>query len=158
MFKFIPIIFTTAFTFNFAKADQNSEVSLDDVSTVAEAVDRIRSTLEDQRIEIIAEINHAGAADRVGLELRPITVLFASSPLFDSLLIRRSQTAALDLPSKFLAFEDENGDIKVEFNNVGFLADRYNIKQRDVLLRLFDRALNQFGRLNNGILQVQNNQ
>jgi uncharacterized protein (DUF302 family) len=158
MSKLILIVLTTALTFNVANADQNSEVSLDDVSTVAETVDRIRSTLEDQRIEIVAEINHAGAAASVGLELRPTTVLFASNSFFDSLMIRRRQTTALDLPSKFLVFEDENGEIKVEFNNVGFLADRHNVKQRDILLRLFDRTLNQFGRLNNGILEVQSNQ
>lgn len=158
MFKLILIVHTTALTVSFANADLSSEVSLDDASTVAEAVDRIRSTLTKQRIEIIAEINHAGAAASVGLNLRDTTVLFASAPFFDSLLIRRKQTTALDLPSKFLVFEDENGDIQVEFNNVGFLADRHGIKQRDVLLRVFDSALTQFRRSDNGILEVQSSQ
>jgi len=158
MFKLILIILTIAFTLNVAKADQNSKVSLDDVGTVEEAVDRIRATLDDQRIKIVAEINHTGAAASVGLKLRPTTVLFASTPFFDSLLVRRRQTTALDLPSKFLVFEDENGDINLEFNNVGFLADRHDIKQRDFLLRLFDGVLNQFGRMDNGILKVPSNQ
>lgn len=44
MFKLILTILTIAFTLNVAKADQNSKVSLDDVGTVEEAVDRIRAT------------------------------------------------------------------------------------------------------------------
>ena len=129
-----------------------------DAGSVAEAVEQIRSTLEDQGFEIIATIDHSAAATSVDLELRPTTVILATHPFFELSLIRRSQTTAIDLPFKFLVFEDESGEIQLEINDDGFLVDRHQIRQRDRHLRLLDLFLNQFGRQDNGVLEIESNQ
>ena len=159
MFKF-TIITTVAvlLTLGTAKANSGDRFRVDDLISVEEAVEKVSSTLERQGFEIIATINHAAAAASVDLELRPTTVIFASHPFFDFKLIRRRQMAAIDLPLKFLFFEDDEGQIHLEFNDEGFLVDRHRIHQRDRLLRLLDSFLNQFGRLDNGLIRVESSQ
>ena len=154
------ILFVTVFmlTFSSASAGHKDKFSIDEATTVDEAVDRISSILEGQGFEIIARINHAAAAASVDLELRPTTVIFASHPLLDLRLLRRRQIAALDLPFKFLFFEDGNGKVHLEFNDEGFLVDRHRIPQRDRFLHLLDAVLNQFGRLDNGVVKVASKQ
>ena len=140
-----------------SRGDQADKFQIDDVNTVDEAVEQIRSILEGQGFDIVATINHAAAAASVNRELRPTTVLFASHPFFDRTLIRRSQIAALDLPPKFLVFEDEQGEIQLRFNDEGSLVDRHQIPQRDRLLGFLDSLLNQFGRLDQGVIMVESN-
>ena len=159
MFKYV-ILFTAVFllAFETASANQDNRFQIDDAITVDEAVDMIGVELERQGVEIVATINHAAAAASVDLELRPTTVIFASHKSFDLSLLRRSQVAALDLPLKFLVFEDEDGKIQLKFNDEGFLVDRHRITQHDWLLHRFDSFLNQFGSLDNGVLRVVSNQ
>ena len=141
-----------------ASARHNDGFRIEDAVSVSDAVEQIRSTLEGQGFEIVATINHAAAAASVDLELRPTTVILATHPFFEIALIRRSQTAAIDLPLKFLLSEKENGEIELEINDEGFLVDRHGIRQRDRLLKLLDGFLNQFGRQDNGIVTVESNQ
>ena len=139
-------------------ANQSKHFTQDDYPSVEAAVEDIRATLETQRFSIDAIINHAAAAESVGLQLRPTTVIFAGHSFFEYVLIRRSQLAALDIPFKFLAFEDETGKIRVEINDEGYLVDRHRIPLRDRLINRLDRAINQFGRLENGIIEIESKQ
>lgn len=141
-----------------ANAVHGEGFHIEDANSVPEAVDGIRSTLERQGFDIVATIDHATGAASVGLELRPTTVIFAAQPLLESLLILAGQTVALDLPTKFLVYEDEDGEIQLNFNDEGFLVDRHRIPPQDILLRAFDVLSNQFGRLDNGIVTIESNQ
>jgi uncharacterized protein (DUF302 family) len=132
--------------------------SFENVSSVPEGVVFIRTTLENQGFKIVATINHHAGARSVGLELRPTQVILFSSSRFDRALIRRKQIATLDLPHKFLVFEDENGDIQLRFNPPGFLIDRHDIPVVDGLITKLDRVLTQFGRFNNGVTLVESSQ
>ena len=152
-FTFLTAVFCLSLVS--AVANNGDKFRIADAGSVADAVDQIRLTLERQGFEIVATIDHSAAAASVDLDLRPTTVIFASHPLLEKALIRRSQTAALDLPVKFLVFEGEDGQIHLKFNDEGFLIDRHGIRQRDRLLRLLDSVLNQFGPLGNGIVTIR---
>ncbi len=132
--------------------------SFETVSTVAEGVDFIRTTLENQGFEIIATIDHQAGAASVNLELRPTQVILFRQFRLDKTLIRRSQEAALDLPHKYLVFEDENGDIQFRYNPPGYILDRHDVPVRDLLIAKFDHRLSQFGRLDNGVNLVKSSQ
>jgi uncharacterized protein (DUF302 family) len=132
--------------------------SFKNISTVAEGVDFIRTTLENQGFEIIATIDHQAAARSVDLELRPTQVILFSRSRLDKTLIRRSQVSALDLPHKFLVYEDENGDVQLRLNPPGFLIDRHDVPIRDRLTTKLGHVLSQFGRLDNGVRLVPSSQ
>lgn len=79
---------------------------------------------------------------------------------FDASLIRRSQTAAIDLPLKILVYEDPNdaGRIKLKSNDVGYLVDRHEIRFHDFVLRRLDTRMDQFGLNDKGLIMVPSNQ
>lgn len=159
MLKYTLLLTTVMLlTLETTRADQGNRFQIGDATTVDEAVELIGSELERQGVEILSTINHAAAAASVDLELRPTTVIFVKHKFFDLSLLLRSQISGLDLPLKFLVFEDEEGQIQLEFNDEGFLLDRHRIPQHDHLLRQLDSFLNQFERLDNGVLRVESSQ
>ena len=141
-----------------ALADSRTGLSIADAETVDEAVAQIIEILEKQGFETDV-INHAAAAASVDLELRPTQVIYARQPrIFERLTLKRSHTIGLDLPQKFLVYEDEAGDIREISNPVGYLVDRHNIKPRDFLLRWLQFSVNQFGKPASGLVTIPSNQ
>ncbi len=139
------------------RAVAQDHLRIEDAQSVPEAVEQIRSTLKSQGFEILLIIDHALAAANAGIELRPTTVILASHRRIDISLIRRHQAAAIDIPMKYVAFEDENGKIQLVFDDEGWLVDRHRIPTRDNLLQRLDDRLNQFGRLDDGLIEIESN-
>jgi uncharacterized protein (DUF302 family) len=117
---------------------------LEDATSVDDAITQIRTTLEAQGATIVATIDHAAAAMGVGLELRPTTVLLFSNPRLDTQLLQRSQTTGIDLPQKFLVWQDAAGAIRLSFNTPSYLSQRHDITWRDRLLEQMREVLEQF--------------
>jgi len=55
-----------------------------------------------------------------------------------------SQTAALDLPQKSLAYEDENGQVWLVYNDPAYMAKRHNIKGCENAVQKVTNALATF--------------
>jgi uncharacterized protein (DUF302 family) len=135
-----------------ALADSNPSISIVGAATVDEAVAQIIEILEGQGFDIVLVVDHTVAAASVGLDLRPTQVIFARQPrIFERLTRKRSDTIALDLPLKFLVYEDADGDIQVISNPVGYLMDRHDIKIKTPVLRLLQLSVNQFGQPASGL-------
>ena len=134
---------------------QNYSIAhIKDAVDVSEAVARITSTLEQQGFEIALVVDHAAAAGSVELELAPTQIIFARPPRFlEKHLLRRSPTVGLDLPFKFLVFEDD-GEIQIRFNSIGYLIERHDLALRDFLLNLIDAAVEQFGGKESGLITI----
>ena len=124
-------------------------------ASVPEAAEQIVERLQRQGFELEGVINHSAAAASVGLELLPTQVLFFGSRRKDASLIRRRQTVALDLPIRFLVFEDEAGNIQIETNDIGFLIDRHELPVYDLRLLALDHVLDQFGEADRGIRTIE---
>ena len=119
-----------------------------------ETVERIERRLERQGFRIEAVIDHAAAADSVGLALPPTKVVLFGSRRSDTSLLRRGTGTALDLPLRFLIFEDDEG-VKVTTNRAGFLIDRHRIPIFDFRLGLTQQVLDQFGLGDDGIVEIE---
>lgn len=117
---------------------------IEDATSVDDAIAQIRTALEAQGATIVATIDHAAAAMSVGLELRPTTVLLFSNPRLDTQLLQRSQTTGVDLPQKFLVWQDAAGAIRLNFNTPSYLSQRHDITWRDPLLERMREVLEQF--------------
>lgn len=129
--------------------------SIEDALSVPEAVDEIVAELEDEGADIVLVLDHQANAANVGLELRPTTVIFARDPKTEVKLIRRGQTVGIDLPQKFLVFEDADGEIQLLVNGAGYLADRHGIKIRDRDLLELDETAQQSGGLDQGLVTIE---
>lgn len=139
-----------------AQAETNPlEKTVAQAASVDAAVQILSDRLQRQGFEIPVVVNHSAGAASVDLELRPTQVIFARPPSFlERSLLRRSDTVGLDLPFKYLVFEDEAGDVQVRTNRVGYLIDRHDLRINDFGLYLTDVLTEQFGGNATGLITV----
>ncbi len=90
-----------------------------------ETMDRLAAAVTARGMAVLARIDHAGAAAKVGLELRPTEVLIFGNPKAGTLLMQVMQTIGIDLPLKALVWQDESGKTRLGYIEPGFLAKRY---------------------------------
>jgi uncharacterized protein (DUF302 family) len=75
----------------------------------------------------MARIDHAAAAEEVGLVLRPTEVLIFGNPRGGTPLMQAVQTMGIDLPLKALVWEDEAGQTWLSYNDPAWLARRHGV-------------------------------
>lgn len=94
---------------------------------VTATIDRLESALNTKGMTVFTRISHSDGAKKAGLELRPTELLIFGNPKAGTPLMLCSQTAALDLPQKALAYEDAGGRVWLVYNDPAWLAARHNI-------------------------------
>jgi uncharacterized protein (DUF302 family) len=115
-------------------------VTLASRHSAAETVKRLKSLLNQKKIDLFAHIDHAAAAKKVGLSLRPTEVLIFGNPRAGTPLMQSSQTIGLDLPLRVLVWEDENGYTWLTYRRPALLAKRYGIDLPEAV-RALDEGL-----------------
>lgn len=136
--------------------EQNLEAVVHGAGSVEEAVGGIIDVLEDQGFEIPLVVNHSAAAASVGLSLRPTQVVFARPPdSQERRLLDRAITLGIDLPAKFLVFEDEQGEIQLRYNPIGYLIDRHDAPLADAAFLFLRGATEQFGDLADSLITIE---
>jgi uncharacterized protein (DUF302 family) len=95
--------------------------------SVKQTLDRLETALKAAGITIFARVDHAGGAASVGLALRPTELLIFGNPKGGTPLMQANQMIGLDLPLRVLAWEDEAGNANLTYNDVDWLATRYNL-------------------------------
>ncbi len=112
--------------------------------SVTETIDRLESALSEAGLTIFARIDHAAGAESAGLSLRPTMVLIFGNPNLGTPLMNSAPTVAIDLPQKALAYEDENGDVFLAYNDPAYLAERHGLEGQDEVLARITGALGNF--------------
>lgn len=107
---------------------------------VGETIDRMVSIIEAQGWHLFARIDHAEHARRKGLELRPTELILFGNPEIGTLLMQDRQLAAIDLPMKALAWEDELGQVRVACNSMQWLKQRHGLTD-EATIRAIDAVL-----------------
>lgn len=90
-----------------------------------ETADRLASAITSRGMAILARIDHAGAAARVGLSLRPTEVFLFGNPKAGTTLMQAVQTMGIDLPLKALVYQDEQGRTWIAYNDPAWIAARH---------------------------------
>ncbi|MCW6168570.1 MAG: DUF302 domain-containing protein [Thermoplasmatales archaeon] len=105
-----------------------------------ETVEFLLKNLEDNGFRVFTVIDHASAASNVGIKLRPTTVIIFGNPSGGTLLMSRSETIGIDLPSKVLVRETSTG-VSVYFSTLEFVTRRHGIIGMDNDPRSFDSKI-----------------
>lgn len=100
---------------------------------VKETIDRMVSVIEAQGWHLFARIDHAAHARKKGLELRPTELILFGNPEIGTLLMQDCQRAAIDLPMKVLAWEDEEGQVRIAHNSMHWLTQRHGLTDEATL-------------------------
>lgn len=107
-----------------------------------ETYDRLRGAIEQNgQLSIVAEVDHAANAQSVGKDLGPTRLLIFGNPDLGTELMQAEQTVGIDLPQKFLVYENAEGQVLVTYNDPYYLAGRHGIEGQDGELQKIFMAL-----------------
>ena len=117
-------------------------VSVESSFSVDETFSRLEEAVQSQEpLSVIASVDHASNAQSVGLDLRPTKLLLFGNPMLGTKLMQSAQTVGIDLPQKFLVYEDADGRTFVVYNDPYYIAARHGIEGQDEVLGKVSGAL-----------------
>ncbi len=103
--------------------------------------ERLELLITEKKMAVIANVDHAASAAKINETLRPTTLLLFGNPQAGTPLMQNSQTAAIDLPQKYLVWEDQQGQTWITHNDPAYIAARHNTEGLDTLLGNVTTAL-----------------
>ena len=125
----------------------NGMIKIKSSHSVAETINKLENVLNKKGMTIFKRVDHSAGAAKAGMKLRPTELLIFGNPKVGTPLMLCSQTAALDLPQKALAYKDENGQVWLTYNDPAYMAKRHNIKGCDAVVQKVTNALANFSRI-----------
>ena len=126
---------------NASESAETGLVTLASAHGATETVERLKSLLDQKRIQIFAHIDHAAGAKQAGLSLRPTRVLIFGNPQAGTPLMQSQQTIGLDLPLRVLVWEDGAGKVWLTYRRPEFLAQRHHVAGHDEAVKALDTGL-----------------
>lgn len=138
MYKFGSVLLATLLSASplYASGDFITKKSSNGVQV---SMDRLENALKQRGAGIVARVDHAGAAQKADMKLRPTQVLIFGNPKLGTPLMHTSQQTGLDLPLKVLAWEDAKGQTWLTYENPVMMAGRHGVKEpTDVLKKMAD--------------------
>lgn len=105
-----------------------------------ETVERLIAAVTRGDITVLARIDHAQAAAKVGMMPRPTEVVIFGNPRAGTPLMQAQQTVGIDLPLKALVWQDEEGKTWLACNDPAWLAKRHGIDPSTVAREATQRS------------------
>lgn len=139
MKKLAVALFAVAWSFG-ALAQEGGLATLPSKYSVAETMDRVEAEVKAANgFQIFARVDFQALAAAQGGQVRPSQLLIFGRGTVLQPLLPQNPVAAIDLPLKILAWEDESGKAMLSYNTGEYLGRRHGIKgKEDVLKRLTD--------------------
>ena len=128
-------------TMNSSDLADTDLVTLPSAHGANETVERLKALLDQKKIHVFADIDHAAGAKEVGLALRPTQVLIFGNPRAGTPLMQSQQTIALDLPLRVLVWEDGEGKVWLTYRRPELLAQRHHVTGHDEAVKALDDGL-----------------
>ncbi len=112
--------------------------------SVADTMAKLEAILKEKGMNVFARINHAQGAEKAGFELRPTELMIFGNPKVGTPLMLCSQSIAIDLPQKMLAWEDADGKVWLGYNAPDALKARHATEGCDEVFAKVTGALGNF--------------
>lgn len=93
--------------------------------TPAETMNRLEAEVKKRKLAVMARIDHAGAAQRIGQTLRPTELLIFGNPQAGTPLMLCAQLVGIDLPMKALVWADAAGQTWLGYNEPQWMMHRH---------------------------------
>jgi uncharacterized protein (DUF302 family) len=94
----------------------------------AETMNRLEAEVKKRNLAVVARIDHAAAAQRIGQTLRPTELLVFGNPQAGTPLMLCAQLTGIDLPMKALVWADEAGQTWLGYNDPKWLIHRHGAR------------------------------
>ena len=119
----------------------NGLVSITCSHEVKAMADRLETLLVEKGFTVFSRIDHAAGAKKIGEHLRPTELLIFGNPNSGTPLMQNIQTCAIDLPQKFLIWEDATSNVWVSYNAPNYLIQRHSLTSCDELIKKIENSL-----------------
>jgi uncharacterized protein (DUF302 family) len=104
--------------------------------TVKETIDRLVVFLQQHGATIYARINQQSEVHNAGLKIDPLEFILFGNPRAGGLVMIENPIAAIDLPLKIIAWEDEKNKVWIAHNDAAYIEERHSLPP--VLMALLD--------------------
>ena len=111
-----------------------------------ETVVALQKELNSRGITIFATIDHKKAAEAVGENMQPATVLIVGNPKVGTALMQENPRLAIELPLKILIYKEEK-IVRIRYEKISAIAEKYHIKQNFATAEKIDTAMQQLIKL-----------
>ena len=105
----------------------NGLVTVESAFPITETMSRLQSALSAAGMTVFSTIDHADAANKAGLTLRPTTVIAFGNPAAGTKLMQTNQVIGIDLPLKILLWEGDSGKARLSYNDPAWIAERHEL-------------------------------
>jgi uncharacterized protein (DUF302 family) len=112
-----------------------------------ETMNRFEAEVRARGLIAFAHIDHAAAAEAVGLPLRPTELLVFGNASGGTPLMELVQTTGIDLPLKALVWQDASGITWLSYNDPTWIAKRHGLHSEiEATIRILTTALTQMAK------------
>ena len=112
--------------------------------SVAETVNRLEKALSAAGFKIFARVDHGAGAKSVNMPLPPTELLIFGNPKGGTALMQSQRTVGIELPLKYLVWEDADGKVMVGWNDAAWFTKRHGINDRAPVVTKVSGALKKF--------------
>jgi len=92
--------------------------------SMKETITRFETAVKEREaagFTVFTEIDHAAAAKKFGLDMRPRTVIVFGNPKLGTQVMLKTPLLAIDVPPKALVWEDDQGKVWLSYNSADYL-------------------------------------
>jgi uncharacterized protein (DUF302 family) len=118
--------------------------SVESAHPVDTTMDRLEEKVSAAGFRVFARIDHGAGAASVDMPLRPTELLIFGNPKGGTVLMQGGQTVGIDLPLKYLVWEDDAGQVMIGWNSPDWMVARHGIEDRGPLVEKMTGALGKF--------------
>ena len=112
-------------------ASDDGIVRIKSAYSMPETIKRIKKDVADKGIMFFDEIDQSKLAADAGVTLRPSMLIVFGNPPLGTLFLTSNPSAGLDWPVRVLVYQDEKGDVWVNYTDFMWIAHRHGIMDRD---------------------------
>ncbi|MCH8329788.1 MAG: DUF302 domain-containing protein [Bacteroidetes bacterium] len=110
--------------------------------SVAETVEKLTTIIEEKGLKVMTTIDHSKAAEIAEMELRPTRLIIFGNPQVGTLMMQQDQRMGIDLPLKFLVWEDEDDNTWITYHDIRTLLDDQAIELDEEVINKVMGAMN----------------
>lgn len=141
MRQFLFAVLAALFAAQLAWAQEPQIVDVRSATTVAQTLQHLKHAIRERHLQIMAVVDHSGAAHKVGLDLRPTKLVIFGNPAVGTKLMQLNQLAGLALPMKILVWEDADHRVWLSYTKPTVIAQRYNVSPTAEPILIMTKAL-----------------
>ncbi len=133
---------TTAFVVGGAvTAMADDIIKVNTAKSVPEAIDALEAAVGNAGATVFARIDHAAGAEKVGLTIPANQVLIFGNPALGTPAMQIDPRAGLFLPLKVQAYEDENGQVWLAYEDPKETMDELDAVEKSPVIEKMRGAL-----------------